>query len=278
MRKRYSFSSRRTKKIENIRKQRQKYPDISDKIIENSDIIMEVLDARFIEDTRNLGVEEKIFKKNKRIIYIINKSDLLKRKDKAKIEKLKPNALISCKKRTGIKNLRELIKRESKKIKREERNFHKTIIGIIGYPNTGKSSLINLLIGKSSAGVGSDAGFTKGIQKLRLSDEILLLDSPGVIPREEYSSSEKDKIAKHTKVSARSFSQVKEPEMVINILIKEFPNVLEKFYKINAKGDSEILIEELGKQKGFFKKKGIIDEDKTSRLILKDWQSGEIKV
>jgi ribosome biogenesis GTPase A len=184
MRKRYSFSSRRTGNIKNIRKQKKKYPDIAEKIIGNSEIIIEVLDARFVEDTRNLEVEERIKKANKKLIYVINKSDLLKKKDKTKVEKLKPNALVSCKDRTGIKNLRELIKRESKGIKKSDDKFDKVTVGILGYPNTGKSSLINLLIGKSSAGVGSDAGFTKGLQKLKLSEEVLLLDSPGVIPKE----------------------------------------------------------------------------------------------
>ena len=196
MRKRYSFSSRRTGRIAKIRKQRQKYPSIAEKILEDSDIILEILDARFIEDTRNLELEEEIKKKNKQLIYVINKSDLLKKKTKAKLENLKPNALISCKNRTGTKNLRELIKRLAKSIKKPEGQFEKIIVGVLGYPNTGKSSLINLLIGKASAGVGSDAGFTRGIQKLRLSDEILLLDSPGVIPEKEYSSSEQEKIAK----------------------------------------------------------------------------------
>jgi len=53
MRPRYSFSSRRTRNIAKIRKQRPKYPEIIEKIISNSDIILEVLDARFPEDTRN---------------------------------------------------------------------------------------------------------------------------------------------------------------------------------------------------------------------------------
>ena len=60
--------------------------------------------------------------------------------------------------------------------------------------------------------------------------------------------------------------------------MKDYATQIEKFYKIQAKGDSEILIEELGKQKGFKKSKGLIDEDKTARLILKDWQQGKIKI
>ena len=62
MRARYSFSSRRTRHTENINKQRGKYPMLILKIIRDSDIILEILDARFIEETRNPEIEEQIKK------------------------------------------------------------------------------------------------------------------------------------------------------------------------------------------------------------------------
>lgn len=281
MRVRYSFSSRRTGRIENIRKQKQKYPSIVKKIVETSDIILEVLDARFIEDTRNIELEKEIKKQGKTIIYVLNKADLI---DKKKIKKkdlvdLYPYAFVSCTSRRGSKDLREKIRMEAKKITKPlDKRFGKITLGVIGYPNTGKSSLINFLIGKSSAGTGAEAGFTKGIQKLKLTSEIVLLDSPGVIPQKDYSSTKTEALAKHTKVGGRSYSQVKNPDFVIATLMKEFPEVLEKFYKIKAKKDSEILLEELGRKKGFLKKGDEVNVDQTARFILKDWQEGKIKI
>ena len=272
MRPRYSFSSRRTGKIAKMRKQRPKYPDLLKKIVENSDIILEILDARFPEETRNHEIEEEIKKLNKKIIYVLNKSDLTPKK--LKEFKIYPKKEVTCKERRGIRILRNLIKRESKKITKKG----KVVVGVIGYPNTGKSSLINILIGKKSAGTGAQAGFTRGIQKLKLDENTVLLDSPGVIPEKEYSPVEKEKIAKHAKLGARSYSQVKEPEIVIANLMKEYPEVLEKFYKIKTNGDSEILIEKLGKKKGFMKRGGEVNEDQTARYILKDWQDGKIKI
>lgn len=278
MKPRHSFSSRHTRRITNIRKQRQKYPSIAEKIIENSDIILEVLDSRFIDETRNEELEEKILKKNKKLIYVLNKSDLSKNTNKI----LKPKVMVSCKNRKGIAELRNLIKKtaksiDPKKIVDKDKNG-KVTVGIIGYPNTGKSSLINLLIGKSSAGVGSDAGFTRNIQKLKLSEDIQLLDSPGVIPESEYSNVDKEKIAQHTKVGARSFSQVKDPEIAVHHLMQTHAKQIENFYKIDSKENAETLIEILGKQKGFLLPGGKVNEDKTSRLILKDWQTGKIKI
>ena len=237
MKTRYSFSSRRTRKIDNIRKQRQKYPSIAYKIIENSDIILEILDARFPEDTRNPELEELIQKENKKIIYVFNKSDLIDKRKLRKFNYLNPSITISCTKHQNIKDLRDLIKRIAKKIQHpiDFDKSGKVTVGVIGYPNTGKSSLINILIGKSSAGVGSDAGFTKNIQKLKLSEEITLLDSPGVIPKQEYSSADSEKISTHTKLGGRSYSQVKEPEIVVANLMKDYSAQIERFYKIQSK-------------------------------------------
>lgn len=293
MKVRYSFSSRHSRRARDspkMRKQKGKYPSLAEKIIQESDIVLEVLDARFPEETRNKEVEEKITKKGKILIYILNKSDLTEKKS----SELKPGVFVSCRERKNVGKLRDLIKRESGKIKnkRSSDNFsassggragkiskdNKIIVGVIGYPNTGKSSLINLLIGKSSAGTGADAGFTKGIQKLKLSPGIILLDTPGVIPRKEYSDSEKEKIAMHAIVGGRSYSQVKDPQITIAKLIKEYPRVLENHYKIDAKGDSEIFLEKLGKQKGFLLKGGIVNDDKTARFVLKEWQAGEIRI
>jgi ribosome biogenesis GTPase A len=290
MRIRYSFSSRRTRRLDKVRKQKQKYPDIVTKIVAVSDIVLEILDARFVDETRNKELEKEIEKQGKKVIYVLNKADLVDKKLEEKMRReLSPYVFVSCTNRVGIKSLRNLIKKVAKTVeKREKRELMKgnvvdgeegkIKVGIVGYPNVGKSSLLNLLVGKSSAGVGSDAGFTKGIQKIKLSDDILLLDSPGVIPDDRYSETDKVKLAEHTILGGRSFSQVKEPDMVVANLMLKYPGVLEKYYGIKAKGDSEELIEKLGKKKGALKKKDMVDEDKVARDILKDWQKGEIKV
>ncbi len=278
MRPRYSFSSRHTGKINNIRKQKGKYPSIARKVVEDSDIILEILDARFIQETRNEDIEMDIKNKKKRIIYVLNKSDLVEKSNLLLPDSLSPYVLVSATGRKGIKKLRDRIKIEAKKVEKKPEDYHKIIVGIVGYPNTGKSSLINSLKGKRSAGVGSDAGFTKSMQKIKLSQDIVLLDSPGIIPQKEYSTNDTQKNSSNAKLGARSYSQIKDPDMVITLIMHDHPNVLEKFYKIPADGNPEILLEELGKRKGFLKKGNQINEDATARMIIKDWQEGKIRV
>ncbi len=285
----YTYSSHRTRHIEKVRKQRVKYPQVAKNIVDTSDIILEVLDARFLDETRNKELEEEIEKQGKKIIYVLNKADLI---SASKLREIKgmvyPYVIVSCVKRQGIKDLRDLIKRIAKTIeKREKREILKDKVvvgeekrikvGVIGYPNAGKSSLLNILVGKSSAGVGADAGFTKNVQKIKLSEEIILIDSPGVIPEEHYSMVDKEKISRHTLAGGKSWTQAKEPDLVVQDLMKKYGAVLNEFYGCDFL-DSEDLIEFVGKKKGLLKKGGQVNEDSASRFILKDWQDGKIKV
>ena len=276
---RYSFSSRRTGHLENIRKQKAKYPMLAEKVVKMSDIILEILDSRFINEARNPELEKQIQKEKKKIIYVFNKSDLIDTKKVSEEDKmLNPKVFVSCSERRGIKELRNKIKALAKKVENPVDIMVKRVtVGVIGYPNTGKSSVINVLSGKGSAGIGADAGYTKTIQKIRLTSGIALLDSPGVIPKKEYSTSDNRTWSRNTKVGARSYGQVKDPEVVISDLMREYPTVFEKFYGISAEGDSETLIEELGRKKGFLNRGNKVDEDKTARYIIKDWQRGKIR-
>lgn len=277
MRVRYSFSSRRTGNIENIKKQRSKFPSVVKEVVRISDIILQVLDARFINETRNLELEEMMKKQNKKIIYVVNKIDLVnleETKEKLKKENLYPYVLVSCTKRIGGKSLRDRIKIMAKSI---DSRYERIQVGIIGYPNTGKSSIINFITGKPSAPTASESGFTKGIQKIKLAEGILILDTPGVIPDLEYSSINQSALEKHTKIGVRNYDKVKDPEMMVDSLMPGFSKEIEAFYSINANGSIDVLLEELGRKKNFLIKKGEIDTDRTARLVLKDWQEGKIK-
>jgi len=275
MRVRFSFSSRKTGQLDRHSQHRIEYPKLVLDLITDADIILEVLDSRFIEKMRNEEFEKFVTKSGKKIIYVFNKVDLADITQILKtveISSLKPHVFVSCRVRRGIGELRKKIKIESKKLQLDR----DTKVGVIGYPNTGKSSVINMLIGKSSAATASQAGWTKGIQKLRLSESILLLDTPGVIPEKHYGF-EKDQIFRQAEIGVRDYHRVKEPEMIIHQLMKKYPGAFEKFYNLDVKGDSELLIEELGKKHHLFIKGGEVDIDKTARKILKDWQEGRIK-
>lgn len=304
MRVKYTFSSRKTRKIDTHNKHRQEYPSLAKEVIISSDIVLEVLDSRFIKETRNYEMENFAREHGRIVIYILNKADLVDHKEieeSGLISDLDPHIFISCKKNQGRYDLRALIKIESKNIKKArsknegEENSHLEIhkhgiglkkffktgkeihVGVIGYPNVGKSSLINMLSGKGAAKTSPKAGFTRGIQKVRLAKDIILLDTPGVMSDEDAAASQASNLKKHAMIGVRTYDSAKNPEFIIAELMSEFPNVFEKHYEIEANGDSEIILEELGKKRNFLLKGGLVDTDRTARLMLKDWQSGKIK-
>lgn len=263
--------------LEKESRQRKKYPDIAKEVIAVSDIVLEVLDARFIDETRNKELEDLIKSKGKKLIYVINKVDLvdiIKLKEIIASRNLYPYSLVSCKQRKGIKLLRDRIKIEARRV---ENNYGRKHAGIIGYPNTGKSSLINLLAGGASAKTSPESGFTKSMQKISLTKDVLLLDTPGVIPSKEDTNISSKGLAKRARIGITDYNKVKEPEFVVSDLMKKYPGVFEKYYNIETNGDSEVLIEQLGRKKHLLKKGGVVDEDRTARFILKDWQENKIK-
>ena len=382
---RFSFGSRHTGRIGNIRKQRGKYPEVMRKVIDVSDIVLEILDARYIEETRNIEIEELVLNSGlgaargipfklgtskkvpsssgKVLVYVFNKCDLVDRKE---IEKqipdwMRPYVFVSATKGIGLNELKGRVKMEAKrilaarksaggigvrgvevseegnkkfekkkhgvgkvKLKAEEKmakemrdeSWGRVHVGVVGVPNVGKSSVINFITRRAAAKTAARAGFTKGMQKIRMSDGILVLDTPGVIPESRYTS-EKKGFAEDVKIGARSYSDVHDPERAVSFLVKGRSKVegrrskvegealgvddevdeefverdrlvdeegernalaIGKFYGIEFGRDVEILIEELGRKRGFLVKGGVVDEDRTARLILRDWQEGRIRV
>jgi ribosome biogenesis GTPase A len=248
---------------------------IVDKVIFESDILLEVVDARMPNLTRNKKVENMIRRKRKFLILVINKSDLITRDMRMSFSRnigLKEAVFVSCKERTGIFALKEAIFRLAEK--RRHSNYIK--VGVIGYPNTGKSSVINVLSGfKEVAKTSPSAGFTTGVQWIRGKGELMFLDTPGVIPPEE-----KDE-AEQAMMSIIDPDKLKNPELaavkIIQLFLDYNKKILEKFYDVKIETDDtfEILLE-IGKRKNLLRKGGEVDEARTALTIVRDWQRGNL--
>ena len=252
-------------------KHKSPVPSIIEMVIREADLVLEVLDARFIEKTRNKGIEEEVKKQGKRLIYIFNKSDLVdidRIKKEKELGELKPGLFFSSKERKGSGTLKNLIKIEAHKLKKELVN-----IGVIGYPNSGKSSLINYLVGKKVSRTSSEAGYTKGVQKIKIFEGVYLIDTPGVIPPAEKVWN--TFLGKHSQIGAITWDRTKEPDLVVHDIMKEFPGALERYYRVDSENNPEILIENVGRKLCFLKKGNKVDEQRTAKKILKDWQEGK---
>jgi len=279
MKNRFLFLSRRRGRIGEDNKKKKDFVEIAKEIIRISDLLLLILDARYIKQTRNPEIEEEIKKADKKLIYVINKADLADIEEALKEiakEEIKPYVLFSCKNKIGRKELRKLIKIEIKRLKLKNRRFKKVHIGVIGYPNSGKSSLINILSRKGAAGISRIAGFTRGIQKIRFMRNVYLFDSPGILTKKEMPEKSEIFLKKQAEIGIVDYNKVKNPDMVVYQIMKKYPKVIEKYYNIPIQEDAELVLMEIGKRFFFLRKGGEIDIDRTARKILKDWQEGKI--
>ena len=242
-----------------------------DKVIQNSDIVLEVLDARFPEWTRNEDLERQVVRKGKQLVLVLNKADLVSKRtaerEKEKLGKEFPVIFVSATEKHGSAFLRNLIGKLSK--------GRECSIGIVGFPNTGKSSLINFLSGRHSARTSSKAGFTRGEQLIKLNEKIRLWDSPGIIPYREHDS------FKLVLSGAKNPDQINDIEFAglkfFEWLKKEHSETLSDWGFDESK-DSEELLEDFARKKNRLLKGGLPDTKTAASMLLQAWQRGKLKI
>jgi len=270
------------------------YWKVIEEVIMQSDIVLEILDSRMIELSRNKQLEEIINKSGRPRIVVISKADLAQRKD----VEVKRKSLVdegcefvvsfSKKRKDSVINLLMTIKKAFHKYGKRERIDYdlkyapreakaEIVIGVVGYPNVGKSSLINALAHKKKAIVSSKSGTTRGIHWIKVGEGIKILDTPGVLPYEKIDE------VKLGLISSWTNEKLRQPDLVagkiIELFLKDKKRNLERFYdfKITSDNPYEVL-EDLGRRKGHLKAGGEVEEMRTSQMIVKDWQSGKLRL
>jgi nuclear GTP-binding protein len=252
------------------------------KILEMADIIIEVLDARDPISSRCKEAEKILStsKHEKKLVIVLNKIDLVPlpivmawKKELGKEypvilfkantqrqginygeNKLYQNSLnknpelvadmLKSTKSLGTHKLFELIKNYS----REGKEKKAVTVGVIGYPNVGKSSIINSLKRKRAAGVSSKAGYTTSLQEVEIDSKVKIIDSPGVI----LSTDSEAVLVLRNQANA---AEVKDPITPIGaILDRVSRNHMMNVYKIGSYEDATSFLYNIAVAKGKFKK------------------------
>lgn len=228
-------------------------------VVRDSDVILYVLDARFIEETRDRKVERTVNKPGKVLIHVINKCDLANKEDLEKIKRrFKRCVFVSSTKYYGMGKLKERIIIEGKRLGKE-----KPQVGVVGVPNVGKSAIINCLGGRKSASTSPISGYTRGKQNIK-GRKFTLIDTPGVF---SYKGKPKDSI----KTGIKDAASMKDPEKAFDIIFGDEKEKLKRYFGVDE-DNSDDFLEKLAEKKGFMKKGNVGDTKRAAKHILSEVQ------
>ncbi|XP_069695888.1 uncharacterized protein Ns2 [Periplaneta americana] len=245
------------------------------KVIDSSDVVLQVLDARDPIGTRSPHIEKYLHteKPHKHLIFILNKVDLVPtwvtQRWVAVLSAEYPTVAFhaSLTHPFGKGSLINLL-RQFAKLHIDKKQIS---VGFIGYPNVGKSSVINTLRSKKVCKVAPIAGETKVWQYITLMRRIYLIDCPGVV----YPSAESD-TEKVLKGVVR-VELVETPEDYIpSVLERVKREYMAKTYKVQDWESPQDFLEKLATRMGKLLKGGEPDISAVARIVLNDWQRGKL--
>lgn len=242
------------------------------KVIDSSDVVVHVLDARDPLGTKCNQIEEFIKTKaqHKHLIYVLNKVDLIPKAATAQWLRLlsKEHPCLayhsnSLDNNYGRANLMNLF-RQLKTLYRKDT----LSIGFVGYPNTGKSSIINTLRNKAVCKSAPVPGETRHWQYIALMRDLYLIDCPGVVPVSDYRMA----VLK----GAIRIENVEDPEdLVPDVIGLTGKEAIENCYGISFEDYNDLFVQ-MASRYGKVAKGGEPNVDLISKMILHDLHRGKI--
>ncbi|GME71216.1 unnamed protein product [Ambrosiozyma monospora] len=305
-------------------KSRKQFDKIFKSVVDASDVVLYVLDARDPESTRSRRVEEAILQsQGKRLILILNKVDLIP--DKVlkqwldflgssfptipfKATSSATNGSSFNKKLTQANTATQLML--ALKSYSQKSNLKRAIVvGIIGYPNVGKSSIINALTAKHKGvanskvcPVGNQAGVTTSLREIKVDNKLKILDSPGIVfpsvstggkgnnsngNGNNNRKTKRQQEAELALLNALPPNQIIDPVPAVTLLLKklaksdEMAESFKKFYGLPALPSSNLteftnqVLIFLARKMGRLGKGGIPNLQSAGLAVLNDWRDGK---
>ena len=254
------------------------------------DLVIELLDARIPSASRNPDIDK--LAANKARLILLNKADMAD-SEKSKAwelffeQKGIPVCVIDSRNKKDMKKITQVVLQAcAAKFERDRKRGIKNRpvrAMVVGIPNVGKSTFINTYAGKAAAKTGNKPGVTKGKQWIRLSSDVELLDTPGILwPRFEDQT-----VGLHLALTGAIRDEILNTEELamelIRILEEDYPGLLQDYYKWESveaekypgKPEAAIL-EAIGKVRGCLAKGGETDFLKAANLLLENFRNGKI--
>lgn len=276
------------------------------KVLELTNVVLEVLDARDPLGTRSLALERKVCSKpNTKLILVLNKIDLIPRSNllqwlkylrneyptvafkantqqqrkhlgqiKCNVEEVQDEKIFKSSECIGADSLLGLLKSLTK----DPSMSSNLTVGVVGYPNVGKSSLINSIKRKKVCSVAPTPGHTKLISTIELDQHLTLLDSPGIFHFALKNTDGWEARAQCLLRNAVKVESIRDPMLPLRYIFSKLsPAFVQQQYQLEHPADSvETWVSLVAKKRGKLLAGGRPDVRNTAGVLLADWFQGRL--
>lgn len=245
------------------------------------DVIVEIIDSRAPISSKNPFLED--LTKSKKRLLVFSKKDLCDMKKIGDFERYYQNfgyktIAVDLNNKKDIfeiiKKTQDIGKDRQEKYLKRGMKVQPLRVMIIGIPNVGKSTLINRLTKRNAASVRNTPGHTRAQQWIRINENFELLDTPGILPP-HYDN-------KETAINLALIGSIKDDILprdelysyLINFLNKEYSDCFSKRYGVEKNLNESDLTLAIAQKRGFIQKGGLLDEETTKKIVLKEFKDG----
>lgn len=245
-------------------------------VLPQIDLIIELLDARLPYSSQNPSIAK--LTADIPCIKVLSKSDLA---DPAETERWQEH----FEREASVKTLpttleqsdkaQKLLQLCEKLVPQHSRKKSKLMVMITGIPNVGKSTLINAVAGRYVAKTGNEPAITKGLQKIRISEDITFLDTPGILWPKIHNENSSYRLAASGAIRDTAM-EVEDVAMYLSAyLLDSYPQMLARRYEIDPLPNTEFeFLELLGARRGALRAGGQLNLEKVSSILVNEFRAG----